>query len=135
MQQTTMKNSIFIALISILAITDSASAQTTNVWKGGFPGRENDWNCSKNWSLGKTPDVFDNVVIPDVSTSTRRYPVVSSGEVEVSSVEVKPGATLTIMRSAHILSEKFSCEGTCKGCEFRVWIEGNTREMSASSGH
>jgi hypothetical protein len=130
-----MKNSIFFALIAMLVTTVSANAQITNVWEGGFPGRENDWNCPKNWSLGKTPDVFDYVIIPDVSTTTRRYPVVSAAEVEVASLEVQPGATLTLGKYARILAEKFSCEGTCKGCELRVWIEGDAREMSASSGH
>ena len=113
-----MKKQIIITLISIITLAVSVNAQTTNVWKGGFPGHENDWNCNKNWSLSKTPDVFDNVVIPDVSTKTRRYPVISSGDVEVTSLFVQSGATLTLSQSARILTENFNCEGTCKGCEW-----------------
>lgn len=127
-----MKKQIISTLITIITLTVSANAQTANVWKGGFPGHENDWNCSKNWSLGKTPDVFDNVVIPDVSTTTRRYPVIASGEVEIMSLYVQNGATLTLTPSGRLQAENFNCEGTCKGCEWRVLDEGNTTAMTGS---
>ncbi|HMX41810.1 MAG TPA: hypothetical protein PKD78_15840, partial [Saprospiraceae bacterium] len=79
-----MKKQLFGTVIIIVILSISANAQVTNSWKGGFPGRENDWNCQQNWSLGKSPDIFDNVVIPDVSTASRRYPIIDSGEVEVA---------------------------------------------------
>ncbi|MEI6412360.1 MAG: hypothetical protein WCR52_23415 [Bacteroidota bacterium] len=119
MIRTAIATICFFALFSI-----NLSAQKTNVWNGGFPGHENDWHFSKNWSLGKTPDVFDNVVIPDVSTTTRRYPVLASGEVEIASLYVQNGATITLMQPARISVENFNCEGTCKGCDLRILVEG-----------
>lgn len=127
-----MKKQIISTLVTIITLTVSVNAQTTNVWKGGFPGHENDWNCNKNWSLGKTPDIFDNVVIPDVSTTTRRYPVISSGEVEVTSLYVQNGATLTLIRSSRLWTENFTCEGTCKGCDWQVLDEGDSTAMTTS---
>jgi hypothetical protein len=94
----------------------------TNVWKGGFPGHETDWNQNRNWSLGKTPDVFDRVIIPHVSTSTLKYPIVKEGEIEVQSLEVRAGASLTLLRPVRIMVDEFVCNGTCKGCEWRVFV-------------
>ena len=129
-----MKTTIFCTMISILSLVVSANAQNANVWKGGFPGHENDWNCYKNWSLGKTPDVFDKVIIPDVSTTTCSYPVIYSSEVEITSLEIQSGAMLTLKGFARILTENFTLQGTCKGCELRIWIEGDAKPMTASSG-
>ncbi len=132
-----MSKSTFFSVLSLcafllLANLSSLQAQTTNVWKGGFPGRETDWSQSRNWSLGKTPDVFDRVIIPDVSTSTQKYPIVKEGEIEVLSIEVRSGASLTLLRSARIVADEFVCNGTCKGCEQRVLIEGATPPVTAS---
>ena len=119
-----MKPITFFTTLLLLANLSSLQAQTTNVWKGGFPGHETDWNQNRNWSLGKTPDVFDRVIIPDVSTSTLRYPIIKEGEIEVLSLEVRSGASLTLLRSARIVADEFVCNGTCNGCEFRVLVEG-----------
>jgi hypothetical protein len=129
-----MKKQIIITLVAIiiLAISTSATAQTTNTWKGGFPGHETDWNQNKNWSLGKTPDVFDRVIIPDVSTSTQKYPIVKEGEIEVLSIEVQSGASLTLLRSVRIVANEFICNGTCKGCERRVLVEGTEAAATAA---
>jgi hypothetical protein len=118
-----MEKQIISTLIFIIALTAAVNAQITNVWKGGFPGHETDWNQNKNWSLGKTPDVFDRVIIPDVSTSTLKYPVVKEGEIEVLSLEIRAGASLTLLHSARILADEFACLGACKGCEGRIVVE------------
>ena len=129
-----MKKQIIITLVAIiiLAISTSATAQTTNTWKGGFPGHETDWNQNKNWSLGKTPDVFDRVIIPDVSTSTQKYPIVKEGEIEVLRIEVQSGASLTLLRSVRIVANEFICNGTCKDCERRVLVEGTEAAATAA---
>ena len=119
-----MKHITFFTALLLLANLSSLQAQTTNVWKGGFPGHENEWNQNRNWSLGKTPDVFDRVIIQDVSTSTQKYPIIKEGEIEVLSLEVRSGASLTLLHSARILADEFVCKGTCKGCEYRVLVEG-----------
>lgn len=119
-----MKPILFFSFLLLLANFSSLQAQTTNVWKGGFPGHETDWNQHKNWSLGKTPDVFDRVIIPDVSTSTLKYPIVEQGDIEVQSVEIRSGASLTLLRPARIVANEFICKGICEGCESRVLVEG-----------
>jgi hypothetical protein len=130
---TTMsKHLIFIALC-LLTSSSALDAQIANVWEGGFPGQETNWHCHKNWSLSRVPDVFDAVVIPDVSTTTRHYPIVSSGEeIEVQSIDIQSGAMLTLSRSARILTDYFVCTGTCKSCEWRVVIEGAVPPITAS---
>jgi hypothetical protein len=125
-----MSKAIFFIAFSLLTITSTIQAQTINVWKGGFPGQETNWHCHKNWSLGRLPDVFDAVVIPDVSTKTQKYPVVTCGEVEVQSIDIQAGATLTLHRSARIVADQFTCAGTCKGCERRVVLEGSESDTA-----
>ena len=115
----------------ILSVAVSASAQISNTWNGGTPGHETDWSYFKNWSLGKTPDVFDNVVIPDVSSTTRCYPVIATGEVEVLSLEIQTGASLTLKKSAFVLTETFVNNGTCKGCSSRILIENTDSQVTA----
>ena len=132
MSKTTFFTAFSLCTILFAANLSSLQAQTTNVWKGGFPGRETDWNQSRNWSLGKTPDVFDRVIIPDVSASTQKYPIVKEGEIEVLSIDVRTGASLTLLRSARIVADEFICDGTCNGCERRVLIEGATPPVTAS---
>jgi hypothetical protein len=120
-----MKPLYFFTTLLLIANLSSLQAQKTNIWKGGAPGHANDWHYYKNWSAGKTPDVFDRVIIPDVSTSTMKYPIVTKGEIEVLSLEVQSGASLTVFPSARIVTDGFVCNGICKGCEWRVLIEGN----------
>jgi hypothetical protein len=127
-----MKPIAFFTALLLLANFSSLQAQTLNTWKGGFPGHETEWNNSRNWSLGRTPGIFDRVVIPDVSTSTRRYPVVPSGVFEVQRLEIQAGASLTLHRSARIVADAFLCNGACIGCEQRVLIEGEVLPVTAS---
>ncbi len=126
-----MKSITFFSALLLLANLSSLQAQTTNVWKGGFPGHETDWNQNRNWSLGKTPDVFDRVIIQDVSTSTLKYPVVAEGKIDVLSLEIQAGASLTLLRSARIVADEFVCKGSCIGCERRVLVEGTKETTTA----
>lgn len=116
-------NSAFtIVAIFLFLGTLTAGAQRLNVWKGGTPGHETDWNYFKNWTLGKTPNEFDRVLIPDVSTTTRAYPVVSNAGVEISSLEIQTGATVTIKPNAWIQTDVFENSGECKGCNKRLKV-------------
>ncbi|MFZ4475033.1 MAG: hypothetical protein ACOYPR_07570 [Saprospiraceae bacterium] len=121
-----MRTITLCTVLFFLTNLSSVLAQTKNTWKGGAPGHESDWNHYKNWSLGKTPDVFDRVIIPDVSASTRKYPIIKAGEFEVLSIEVQTGASLILLPAARIVAEEFACYGSCQGCEQRVLIEGTT---------
>jgi len=126
-----MKPITFFTALLLLANFSSLQAQTINVWKGGFPGHETEWNQNRNWSLGKTPNVFDRVIIPDVSTSTLKYPIIKEGDIELQSLEVRSGATLTLLASARIVADEFVCKGTCKGCEGRVIVESTEATTTA----
>lgn len=89
-----MKQS-FLLLATVL-LSSLLAAQKMNTWKGGMPGQENNWHCAKNWSNGHVPTVFECVVIPDVSTGSGHYPVISSEAGEIYALRILSGANLLI---------------------------------------
>lgn len=113
-----------ICLFTLIAIT-SVSGQKNNTWRGGAPGHETEWAYFKNWSAGRVPNEFDRVVIPDVSSSTNDYPVIKAKEIEVLSLYIQQGATLTLLPKARLLAEELDIQGTCKGCEQWLLLEGS----------
>ena len=101
-----MKNAVFFfatVMTLLFASSTSLCAQKTATWKGGTPGRPNEWKCSTNWKEGRVPDEFSRVLIPDVSSSTFHYPVLHEGEVEVWSLQILSGATLRIGKHANLI--------------------------------
>ena len=62
-----------------------------------------DWFCPYNWNTSSVPDEFSNVIIPDVSTSTFSFPVLSSGNIEVNSLHIHSQANLTILKDATLV--------------------------------
>jgi hypothetical protein len=86
----------------LLTLCLNAFAQKTIVWKGGTPGQETNWYCAKNWSTHTVPDAFSDVVIPDVSTTTRALPEIHSGEVEVNRLMIAHNAGLGLGQSARL---------------------------------
>lgn len=114
--------SVVIFLIQI--VPQTTSAQIANTWKGGTPGQETNWACSKNWSLGRIPDVFDNVIIPDVSTGFKKFPVINSGLIEINQLNIHYGASLTLQENARILVNELNCNGIYVACGKSVWLEG-----------
>ena len=98
-----MKNTLlfFATAISLLfGCQVTLNAQKTNPWKGGTPGRVNDWYCATNWSNGAVPNEFSNVVIPDVSSSTHAAPILLKGDAEINALLLQSGACLTIGQAA-----------------------------------
>lgn len=118
----------FICFFTLLSI--AVSAQKTNNWRGGAPGHETEWSYFKNWSTGRVPNEFDHVIIPDVSTSTGKYPIISTGEMEVLSLVVQTGASLTLRPQARLIADDIEVWGTCKGCQERHFIAGNADTAS-----
>jgi len=88
-----MKTSII--LITMLAFAASAFGQKTYFWKGGKPGRINDWNCAANWSTNRVPDEFADVIIPQ-KPHVLDYPVINSPGAEINSLKICEGARVTI---------------------------------------
>ena len=130
-----MKKAFFFAAIALFSFgfQSALHAQKTATWKGGAPGHETDWHFYKNWSLGQAPGEFDRVVVQDVSTSTRHYSVVRSGEVEVLSLEIQSGASLTLLSGARLIANEFNCAGQCKGCEMRILVEGTAKSYNVTA--
>lgn len=131
-----MKNAKVLAFFFVLAFGHSfaASAQKTATWKGGTPGKNQEWNCPANWKEGRVPDEFSAVVIPDVSTSSQAYPHIRTGEVEVFSVNLQSGAEITLENHVRLIALEWNCAGVCRGCEMRVLVEGTDESrMSAST--
>ncbi len=113
--------SIVLFLIQIAAQT--AAAQIINTWKGGTPGQESKWDCNKNWSRGRIPDIFDNVIIPNVSTGSQKYPIIKTGLIEINQLYIHSNATLTLQESVRILVNEFNNYGTCIACDRAVKIK------------
>ncbi len=90
---------ISIALILFLGFSFSLSAQTTAVWQGGKPGRTTDWNCPANWSEGRVPDEFTQVIIPSGANS---YPVIQFAPTPIDALLMEAGTSLTIQDGARL---------------------------------
>jgi hypothetical protein len=91
-----------LTIVFILAAT-CGYAQKTNTWKGGFPGKKNDWFCPQNWSTYTVPDEFSDVIIPDVSTSSFAPPVIVNSPVEINSLQMLDNASMTIAHDAVLI--------------------------------
>lgn len=90
---------ISIALILFLGFSFTLTAQTTAVWQGGKPGRTTDWNCPANWSEGRVPDEFTQVIIP---TGSNYYPVINYAPTPIDALLMEAGARLTIQGGARL---------------------------------
>jgi len=104
MKSRLLLSALFLSVL--LANSLSLRAQKTVYWKGGTPGMESNWNCPGNWSSNTVPDVFSNVIIPDVSSRSRVYPVFSSKGAEINKLTLEAGSSLTIQKgSCLVVSE------------------------------
>ena len=92
-----MKN-LFVLLAALFFAT-TIQAQHHTEWVGGFPGQPNNWNCPKNWSTHKVPDSFDDVVIPDLSSTTMSYPIINSEVEPIGSLTIASPASLTLTKN------------------------------------
>ncbi len=90
---------ISIALALFLSFSFTLSAQTTTTWQGGKPGRTNDWNCPANWSEGRVPDEFTQVIIP---TDANYYPVIRYAPTPIDALLMEGGTKLTIQDGARL---------------------------------
>lgn len=98
-------------LVLLFALMSTMSLFAQTVWKGGFPGQENNWFCQRNWSGNQVPGDLDDVIIPDRSTQGSFYPVVSQDKVQVQSLAIQPGARLTIRKGATLSVRGFDLPG------------------------
>ena len=80
-----------------------------NIWIGGFPGDETNWDNPRNWSLNKVPDLDKHVIIPDMSTHGSFYPVIDKEINEIPSLELGSNAKIEITKTG-ILTIDGSCD-------------------------
>jgi len=111
---------ISITLILFLGFSLNLTAQTTAVWQGGKPGRTTDWNCPANWSEGRVPDEFTQVIIP---AGVTYYPVIQYAPAPIDALLMEAGARLTIQGGARLV---ILCEtGIFAGVTILGQIENN----------
>lgn len=93
-----------IVLSIFLFIALDSYAQREIVWKGGTPGQESEWFCASNWIPERIPDEFSNVIIPDVSTSSRAYPEIKGEQVvAINEIRVYTTAELLVDKQSSLL--------------------------------
>ena len=86
-----MKNIFLHAFIYLTVFINSITAQIT--WSGAS---STFWNVNTNWVGGVVPGSSDNVIIPDVSGASNRFPIVRSSGASCNNLTVSAGATITI---------------------------------------
>jgi len=94
-----MRNSILFVLLT-LSLT---SLKAQNIWCGGTPGNETNWNIAKNWSENRVPDWTKEVIIPDVSTCSGYYPIIDSEVELIAYLEIQSNACLTILPKGKLI--------------------------------
>ncbi len=122
-----------LLVILLMVATTAGFSQKLTVWRGGTPGKPNDWFCAKNWSTGHIPDEFSDVVIPDVSTSTFASPVVRSGMVEINTLNVLSNGKLTLGRGVvlFVFEESIQAGAGRVAGEGRVFVMNSNRQLPA----
>jgi hypothetical protein len=99
-----MKNFFFFAAIILFSPT-ALLAQKSTTWKGGTPGKPNDWNCASNWSDGRVPNEFSDVTIPNLSSET--YPVIKKNVEEINALFLMSATSLRVeKKGALTVSER-----------------------------
>lgn len=91
-----------LAILLLSLLSTATIAQQTVIWKGGTPGKETSWNEARNWSNYQVPDEDTDVVIKALHTGHHAQPVID-GRVEVRSIELHTGTSLTIKEKGKLL--------------------------------
>ncbi|MCB9286171.1 MAG: hypothetical protein H6560_02560 [Lewinellaceae bacterium] len=93
--------SLVVAFGVIMAANSTLVAQ--NVWRGGTPGQEQEWNNPRNWSQNRVPDIDDIVLIPNTESRGGFYPVISKDAGPIYYLEVQGGATLSVTTNGKLM--------------------------------
>ncbi|HQU59798.1 MAG: hypothetical protein KDD02_02835 [Phaeodactylibacter sp.] len=87
----------------VLATTLSLSLNAQNIWLGGAPGQETEWNNPRNWSAFRAPGPDDLVIIPNTDSRGGFYPVINNKVEPVYFLEVQDNAHLTITQHGELI--------------------------------
>ena len=82
--------------------SNPAIAQEITSWIGGTPGKENQWDEPRNWENNEVPDENTHVIITSKNTGHMSQPMID-GQVEVGSIKVYSGASLTIGHEGELI--------------------------------
>lgn len=103
MKTNLSRNTNWLLTFLLLTLSLNLFSQKDITWKGGTPGKKNDWFCAQNWSTHSVPDEFSNVIIPDVTSSSLSSPIIPDGKVEINSLLIHSGGTLTVEKPAMLI--------------------------------
>ena len=98
-----MKNSILPFILCIVCLSFTSDVLSQNYWKGGTPGNETNWNTPRNWSQNQVPDWSESVIIPDVSTQSGYFPVISETIEPIPHIEIQGNALLTVLAKGRLV--------------------------------
>ncbi len=88
----------------VIGINGNGCSDTVNVsvtqdiarWQGTI---SNSWHVAANWNNNRVPSAVTHVIIP---TGTPNNCVISTGDAQAASVQVKPGAILNVVNSRKV---------------------------------
>ncbi|MDA3911619.1 MAG: GEVED domain-containing protein [Bacteroidales bacterium] len=83
------------------------------IWTGTT---SNEWNVASNWSPNQIPTINDDVIIPDVSAASNRYPITKYDLGINHSVPTRKCKSLNIEANASV---------TLTGGDSNVYVDGN----------
>lgn len=118
-----MKNLIVLLIVLITQSLNSVEAQ--NIWIGGTPGLETNWNIARNWSENRVPDWTEEVIIADVSTISGYFPVIDSEVEPIAHLEVQSNAHLTIKPTGILMVDGISTFNTGITLIGNIYLDGN----------
>ena len=97
---------MIVLIVLVFQSFNSVNAQ--NIWIGGAPGQETEWNVAKNWSENRVPDWTQDVIIADVSTSSGYFPIIEDEVEPIAHLEIQSNAILTIHPEGKLIVDGIS---------------------------
>ena len=124
---------IIFILIYTLFVTAAGFAET-KTWVGGDSDKPTDWDTGENWSPSGVPNSTDEVVINsggDQPVIENQYAITKT--VEIKKLEVKNGATLTIIAKNYDIEFKGVSDFLIQGKIILELRRGATRYIKISN--
>ena len=125
-----MKN--LTMMLIVLISTSLTSMEAQNIWKGGTSGQETDWNVAKNWSQNNVPDWTEDVIIPNVSTSSGFFPVIDSETEPIAHLEIQSNASLTVLPNGKLTVDGISTFNTGITLIGALYLEGDLEVLNTA---
>ena len=97
---------------------------------GSWTGNSStDWNTAANWLCGSVPPANINIIIPG---SRPNYPVINAGIVNINSLTINSGATLSITTATLKIAGSITNSGTCTATNGTIEFNGSTAQTIPS---